>query len=296
MKAKISVIVPVHNTEPFLERCIDSILSQTFSDFELILVNNGSIDHSGNICDRYAENNERVTVIHQVDRGSAGGRNTGIEYALRHSQSEWIAFIDSDDWVSPIYLEALLDVAEQNGIGICGYKKTVEYEEGSTSYPLKQITIKTEDFYCYKMVNTVVPWGKLYKKDCFCDVRFPEGKAHEDEFVTYKILFGYDQLTFIDEPLYLYFFNPTGVINSEWTPKEMDKLEAISEQIAFFKERSLQKAYTRAIAYYYSTVRSFMKQAKNNHYEQEVIKLKKLNKKHILCYGFHLLKYRLHKG
>ena len=78
-------------------------------------------------------------------------------------------------------------------------------------------------------------------------------------------------------------------------PANMDKLEAISEQIAFFKERSLKKAYTRAIAYYYSTVRSFMKQAKKNHYEQEVIELKKLNKLHLLRYGFHLLKYRLHK-
>lgn len=295
MKAKISVIVPVHNTEPYLERCIDSILSQTYSDFELILVDNGSVDRSGEICDRYAEIDNRIISIHQIDKGSAGGRNTGLDYMFQHGNSEWIAFIDSDDWVSPLYLETLLNDAEKNGIGICGYKLAAEYEDEALSLPMKQVTVKTEDFYCDKLINTVVPWGKLFKKTCFRSTRFPEGKAHEDEFVTYKLVFEYEQIAFVDEPLYYYFYNTEGVIRSKWTPKELDKLDAIKEQILFFKERSLKRAYTRAIAYYYSTACSFLKQTKKAQYEQEAKTLKKLIDKHKLRYGFRLMQYRLQK-
>lgn len=295
MKAKISIIVPVHNTELYLERCIDSILSQTYQNFILILVNNGSVDRSGEICNRYAEADDRIVVIHQDDKGSAGGRNSGLDYVFQHGNSEWIAFIDSDDWISPIYLKELLDVAEKDGIGVCGYKQTGKYENNPLPTPLKHITMKTEDFYCDKLVNAVVPWGKLLKKECFCSIRFPEGRSHEDEFITYRILFEYKQISYIDEPMYFYFYNPEGVINSKWIPKEMDKLDAIGEQIRFFKERYLKKAYTRAIAYYYSTACYFLKQAKKEQYKQESIKLKKLIYKHIIRYGFHLLKYRLQK-
>ena len=295
MKAKISIIVPVHNTEPYLERCIASILSQTYNNFILILVDNGSVDSSGEICDRYAADDDRIVVIHQVDKGSAGGRNSGLDYVFQHGNSEWIAFIDSDDWVTPIYLESLLDVAEKNGIGVCGYKQTDKYENDFMSLPLKKINVRTEDFYCDKLVHTVVPWGKLYKIECFYNIRFPEGRAHEDEFITYKILFEYKNIEFIYESLYSYFYNPDGVINSRWTPKEMDKLDAINEQIGFFKERSLKRAYARAIAYYYSTACSFLKQAKKENYKQESIKLKKLIDKHKVRYGFKLLQYRLQK-
>ena len=108
-------------------------------------------------------------------------------------------------------------------------------------------------------------------------------------------MFEYEQIAFVDEPLYCYFYNPEGVIRSKWTPKELDKLDAIKEQILFFKERSLKRAYTRAIAYYYSTACSFLKQAKKAQYEQEAKTLKKLIDKHKLRYGFRLMQYRLQK-
>lgn len=295
MKVKISIIVPVHNTELYLNRCIDSILAQTCSDFELILVDNGSVDRSGSICDSYAETDNRIVAIHIKESGSAKGRNIGLDYVFQHNNSEWVTFIDSDDWISPLYLEKLLDDAEKNGIAVCGYKQTAEYENETLSLPLKNVAVKTEDFYCDKLINVIVPWGKLLKKDCLRVIRFPEGKAHEDEFFTYKLLFEFEQIIFIDEPLYYYFVNPEGLTYSKWTPKELDKLDAVKEQIRFFKERSLKRAYTRAIAYYYSTAYSFLKQAEKEGYEKETQKLRMLINKHMLCYGFRLLQYRFQK-
>ena len=122
----ISIIVPVYNTEKYLNRCVDSILNQTFTDFELILVDDGSPDNCGKICDEYKEKDRRVRVIHKPNGGLSDARNAGIEWALNNSDSEWISFIDSDDWVHPNYLDFLLRAAEQNNtsVSICGFLRT----------------------------------------------------------------------------------------------------------------------------------------------------------------------------
>ena len=104
----ISVIVPVYKVEKYIHRCVDSILSQTFTDFELILVDDGSPDNCGKICDEYAEKDIRIHVIHQENGGLSAARNAGIDWVFANSDSEWITFIDSDDWVHPEYLERLL--------------------------------------------------------------------------------------------------------------------------------------------------------------------------------------------
>ena len=103
---QISVIVPVYKVEAYLARCVDSVLAQTFSDFDLILVDDGSPDNSGAICDEYAEKDPRIVVIHQKNGGLSAARNAGIEWAFAHSNSQWLNFIDSDDWVHPEYLDS----------------------------------------------------------------------------------------------------------------------------------------------------------------------------------------------
>ena len=103
----ISVIVPVYNVEKYLHRCVDSILAQTFTDFELILVDDGSPDNCGKICDEYAEKDSRIHVIHKVNGGLSDARNAGLDWAFANSNSEWVTFIDSDDWVDKYYLEYL---------------------------------------------------------------------------------------------------------------------------------------------------------------------------------------------
>ena len=287
----ISVIIPVYNTEPYISRCLDSVLNNDYQNLEILCVNDGSTDRSLAVLNQFSERDKRIKVFDADHKGAASARNFGLNSAT----GQYIAFIDSDDWVSPLYFEALLDAAVHNGIGICGYKKTKSEEKPAVSLPLNQVSVKTEDLYFDQLVDTVVLWGKLFHKDCFQNLRFPDGKVYEDEFVTYKLLFEYEAITMIDEPLYYYFDNPVGVMNAKWSPKELDKLDAIKEQILYFKERSLKKAYTRAIAYYYSTTRSFLKQAKKAQYKKEAHILKKLIIEHVFRYGFRLLQYRLQK-
>ena len=122
---KISVIVPVYNVEPYLHRCVDSILVQTHTDFELILVDDGSPDNCGVICDEYAQKDSRIHVIHQQNGGLSAARNAGIDWAFANSDSQWLSFIDSDDWVHPCFLEYLYRAVQETDakVSACGIRK-----------------------------------------------------------------------------------------------------------------------------------------------------------------------------
>ena len=117
----ISVIVPVYNVEPYLNRCVDSILEQTFTDFELILVDDGSPDNCPAICDEYARKDSRIHVIHQKNGGLSDARNAGIDWVVANSDSQWISFVDSDDWVHPMYLFTLLSAVKTTNtyVSVC---------------------------------------------------------------------------------------------------------------------------------------------------------------------------------
>ena len=198
----ISVIVPVYKVEKYIHRCVDSILAQTFTDFELILVDDGSPDNCGKICDEYAEKDNRIHVIHKENGGLSDARNAGIDWAFANSDSEWITFIDSDDWIHPKYLEALYNAVKETGceISICGYEETTGDSPKVDDINLQAVIVSTEDFFCEHNVNAVVAWGKLYKKELFREIRYPVGKLHEDEFTTYKLLFQYENCAFVNQP------------------------------------------------------------------------------------------------
>lgn len=235
--AKISVIVPIYNVEPYLHRCLDSILCQTYMNFDLILVDDGSPDRCGQICDEYAEKDDRIHVIHRSNGGLSAARNEGIEWSLRNSDSYWICFIDSDDWVHPLYLELLINAVKDTSfnVAIGGYYKT-----NGESFPQmaedkkKAITRKADDYYIKSVINATVSWGKLYKKELFVSLRFPVGKLHEDEYTTYRILFQQDYIAVVDLPIYAYFQNPQGIMLREWSPKRLDAIQAFEEQLSFF--------------------------------------------------------------
>lgn len=233
----ISVIVPVYKVEPYLRRCVDSILAQTFTDFELILVDDGSPDNCGSICDEYAQKDPRVVVIHQQNGGLSAARNAGIDWAFANSDSQWLSFVDSDDWVHPEYLERLLKAAVENGVSvsICGYAGTAGEEPEVRDTDMIPVLWKPEDFYVAHNTNATIACGKLYRKDCFREIRYPVGKIHEDEFTTYKILFGTDIVAFIQAPFYAYFQNPNSIVRSKWSEKRLDVLDALEERISFFK-------------------------------------------------------------
>ena len=254
----ISVIVPVYKVEKYIHRCVDSILGQTYADFELILVDDGSPDNCGAICDEYAVKDSRVVVIHQENGGLSAARNAGIDWAFANSDSQWLTFIDSDDWVHPEYLQRLLDAALENNtsVSICGYAQTDGADPEILTESLEPVLWNTEEFFVKHNVNATVAWGKLYRKECFRSIRYPLGKLHEDEFTTYKILFTFESVAAIAAPLYAYYTNPDSITKSGQSRFREDRFLCVEEQIAYFRENNYSTACRNRIRAYLNMVQN----------------------------------------
>lgn len=241
--ALISIISPVYNTEKLLPRCLDSILSQTFQDFDVVLVNDGSKDDSGKICEAYAQADNRIHVIHQKNSGVSAARNAALDWVMEHSDSQWILFVDSDDWVHPQILETLLQLVQtyQVKVSACSYLET---SDGTLSVCPEQLEPEIWDakefYYQQKMLGTV-PWGKLYAKSCFADIRYPVGSYFDDEFVTYRILLAQEKIPMVTAPMYGYYINPEGLTKRPWIIRRLDVWKAYEQQIQFFEEMGDQR-------------------------------------------------------
>ena len=262
----ISVVVPVYKVERYLSRCIDSILNQTFNDFELILVDDGSPDSCGDICEKYAKTDNRITVIHRENGGLSAARNSGIKWALKNSDSEWITFVDSDDWLHPDYLKILLECAKKfnTEVSVCNFLRTSD--NAVNSMLEKKLNVQKqscEDFFINYNLNAVVAWGKLYKKYFFEDILYPEGRLHEDEFTTYKILFQCDYTCFVDETLYYYFINSQGITSGmtggEWSPSKIDFIDALEERLKYFENKKLDNVWKWQVNQFFWCINSYLK-------------------------------------
>ena len=242
---KISVIIPVYKVEKYLRRCLDSILSQTFTDFELLLIDDGSPDNCGVICDEYAQCDKRVKVFHTDNRGVSAARNTGIEWVLENSNSKWISFIDSDDWVHSRYLEVLLEAAIKNNTSIssCGYVRTNVQDLTDLDEEISVELWKTDEYFIKRNVNAIVPWAKLYKKELFENVRYPLNKRYEDEATTYKVLFLFENIAVVEAEMYYYYTNSESFMAERWTPRRMDLLLALEERLEYFKNYGYEHLY-----------------------------------------------------
>ena len=204
---KLSIIVPVYQVEAHIDECITSILDQTFRDFELILVDDGSLDRCPAICDVYAQKDSRIRVIHQKNQGLSAARNTGLQAA----RGDYIGFVDSDDFIEASMYEKLLDNLEREkaDISVCGrYKvwgdKKIQ-EQKSNVYKVM------DSAPALALMNTnvlgyfdVAAWDKIYKRSCFKGIEFPEGKLCEDWFVMYKLFFNAHRIVYDSIPLYNY--------------------------------------------------------------------------------------------
>ena len=231
---EISVIVPVYNTGKYLPKCIESILNQTYADFELILVNDGSTDDSGQICDAYAAKDSRVCVLHQRNQGQSVARNLAIE----QMKGQWVLFCDSDDWIHPQSLELLHNAAMEYGmdISIGGYAETAGEAPFISEESLNVEVWTPKDFYMQRFINATIPVMKLIRRTCLGDLRFPVGKYIDDEYIVYRILFTQQKLAVIPAPLYAYFVNPASLTKRAWNVGRLDAWEAYEQQIAFFTE------------------------------------------------------------
>ncbi len=181
----ISVIVPVYNVEPYLRKCLDSVINQTYKDMEILIVDDGSTDGSGDICDEYKAD-KRVRVFHTENRGLSCARNVGLDNA----KGDWIGFVDSDDWIEPEMYELLIKGAEETGADIVECGIFTEYTTRTYQCPAIQRTVcETEAIEALirrEIKNQV--WNKIWKEECFADIRFPEGRNYEDISTVYKIV------------------------------------------------------------------------------------------------------------
>lgn len=245
---KIYIVVPVYKVEAYLERCIDSILNQTYTNWELVLVDDGSPDNCPAICDRYAEQHDNITVIHQENGGLSAARNTGIEHAMKQGDPEhdWITFIDSDDFIHPKYLEYLHRAAKDTGteISSCAYFRTDIAGIPAGEIPYSYTTLTPEEFWRTDRTNALIACAKLFRLFILEGVQFPVGKLHEDEFTTYKVLFRCSNMAVLHTALYYYFFNSTSITHTDWSPKRLDALDALEEQIVFFRINGFRIART----------------------------------------------------
>lgn len=262
----ISVIVPVYKVEIYLERCIESILRQTYSKFEVILIDDGSPDRCGEICEDYARKDNRITVIHKENGGLSSARNTGIEQA----RGEYLLFVDGDDVIHPNTLKKLYQMLIDNKADIamgdfCRFVDDTElrFESNSKNDKIEicsgvQILEKLYDK--KSSARYVSACGKLIRSSLFENVRFPLGRLFEDEFTTYLLYYKSKNVVIIDEQLYYYYVNASGITQNLILQKWFDEYDAQWQRIAFYKEKNLQEVYhISLLAYLYSAQWSLIK-------------------------------------
>jgi glycosyltransferase involved in cell wall biosynthesis len=239
----VSVIVPVFNVKPYLESCIDSILSQTYENIEIILVNDGSNDGSELICNKYSEFDDRIKLINKNNGGLSDARNTGI-YAAK---GDYICFIDSDDYVHPMFVELLLkDLLEKNSdISVCNFyrvdvKGAVEEDKKIKSALFNNIEAM-RDILLPNSFCEVMTWNKIYKKEIFTanKIIFPLGKIHEDNFTTYKLMYHSNLISFINVPLYYYRQRQDSIMNQPFSPKRLDAIMATDDMYLWIKNNKI---------------------------------------------------------
>ena len=249
----ISVIVPVYKVEKYIHRCVDSILGQTYADFELILVDDGSPDNCGAICDDYAAKDNRVVVIHQKNGGLSAARNAGIDTA----QGEYLFFLDSDDVIHPDCLKILMACIQTTGAETALGRFTRFHEESVAEDRFipwdGNCATRTnlETLHCFfedpeNLPSLVSACGTLWCRRLFDNIRFPAGRLFEDEFTTYKLYHKASLVAFVDTVLYFYFDNTNGITRNLTIEKRFDEYDAQWERLEYFGAHNLAELQEKA--------------------------------------------------
>lgn len=225
---EISVIVPVYKAEQYLNRCVKSILEQTYQNFELILVDDGSPDNSPSLCDEWAKNDNHIYVIHKENGGASSARNAGLKIA----KGRWIAFADSDDWLDRTALKTLYDLANQYNVpmAIGGMRVVQKYTDASivmkqNAKVLSNADLMSRFFRLNGEPDTHSVCGAIIRRDILEDYSFIEGRMNEDVETCYYLARKCEAAVYTDAPLYNYFKNIEGVTNSGFSKKKLDLLD-----------------------------------------------------------------------
>lgn len=286
---KISVIIPVYKVEKYLNRCINSVVNQTYKNLEIILVDDGSHDNCPKICDDWAKKDDRIIVVHKKNGGLSDARNKGIDIA----SGTYICFVDSDDYISENMIEKLYNaLTEANAeISICNFRYVDEYGNDCTdkklfsndNLPITDNVLSSFDILADKMFEPknwywVVAWNKLYKKELFDDIRYPVGKIHEDEYVIHSLLIKCNRVACVSDMLYYYVQRNDSIMKStKINPRRIDYIEAYLLRAKMYTENEKLKHKAKslmilAINDYYTCLTNKIFDTKKNKYIQHLFR------------------------
>ena len=246
MNDLISIIIPAYNVEKYLDRCLNSVVSQTYKNIEIILVDDGSANPCALLCDDWAKKDQRIKAFHKKNGGLSDARNYGVKKAT----GEYVFFVDSDDCISFETIETLYKAIKDNDaeIACCNYvifsNDEPEYTEDKTFLVAENGQKACETMMC-KKAFMITAWANLIKKQIVVDNPFPLNRYQEDEAITYKYYYQSKKTVVLDRKLYGYFRNENGIMKSPDNRKKntLDLLLALEEQLEFFKSRKEEKLY-----------------------------------------------------
>ena len=240
MNPVISIIVPVYKVEKYLVKCVNSILNQTFSEFELILVDDGSPDECPKMCDELAQKDSRIKVLHKENGGLSDARNAGIEVAT----GDYLGFVDSDDYIAPDMYEKLYGLITENGcdVAVCGAVVVKEDEEAEYT-DSDEVLVLDRNEALHEMIQkrlfAVNTWNKLYKKELFREIRFPKGMLYEDLATTYKLITEAKKVCYSPMKKYAYLQRQGSIMNITGYMVSPDKIKIVEEMLDTLSDKEL---------------------------------------------------------
>ena len=244
----VSVIVPVYKVEDYIRECIDSILAQTYPYFELILVDDGSPDNCGRICDDYAKGDNRIKVVHKVNGGISSARNAGLEVA----KGEWIMHVDGDDWIEPDMIESLIEAAQITGSDMVfgdfmKYGPSAGYNKLPTWSSDKK---KSMTNYIAYVMTTI--WGSIAKRSLYADhsLKSPDGISYcEDFHLIVRLCHFANKIVNVHRPFYHYRYRPTSIMSNMNGKTEADEQCVYQDTIRFFKEQGVYEDFRKVMSW-----------------------------------------------
>ena len=245
----VSIVVPIYKVEKYLDKCIQSIINQTYKNLEIILVDDGSPDNCGTICDKYAKIDSRIKVLHKKNDGVSNARNSGIEIA----SGDYLYLPDGDDFLPETAIEKLVNLIVSTGTDMVISENYIIGEDNIIMGVHNSINIDTEYKVYSKKESAMLwvnedwgPWGKLYKMDVHKNVKFPAHKIHEDEAIMFQLINNCSKIVYTPEPLYYYVRREGSTTNSNYSIKKMDWLEAWINNVEYIRE-NFSNVYTKAV-------------------------------------------------
>lgn len=258
MNVKISVIIPCYNVEKYIETCLESVLSQTYLNWEAVIVDDGSTDRTGVIADNYSSSDDRFRVFHKSNGGLADARNFGLSRAT----GEYLLFLDSDDFLMPGAMRALAECAAHGNSDIVVgdfvhvdekgiVPDAIIVQEDLSNHAISQTGKKTlQDIYASKYHGlNLAAWGKLFRCCLFSEhnIAFPKGKVHEDIATTFKLFYFAEKVTIVSDMAYAYRIRSGSIMHSTFDTRFQDALSATREQICFFRDHQEKELYQMAV-------------------------------------------------